>query len=75
MKNNWIKISDKRPEIEEEVLVYEEWFNGEVARTYKTFDVGYIEHLTIRKDGVDITWSTERGITPTHWQPLEEPDE
>lgn len=60
--SNWIKCSDRMPELGEEVLCIDEFGNYEAALYYS----GYIPG--------PLFFATSAGeFHPTHWQPLPEP--
>ena len=73
MKENWIKISDYLPELEVDVLLCEI-----TKDKIYLYDIGYLDTITTTKRSKSLSWQNKDYnfyIDPTHWQPLEEPDE
>ena len=71
---DWISVKDKLPELDQDVLLYDDW------QTDKKGDmrVGHLSEYTTRKtsSGIDhfCDWGgTEFAFNITHWMPLPEP--
>lgn len=78
MENNgWIKVEDQLPEIEQEVLLFDDWKTTD-GESRKDIRVGYLSEFTTRKDAYGIKNSCEWGGTEfafniTHWMKLPSP--
>ena len=73
----WISIKDELPEIEEFVLLFDDWQSSS-GEKYKDVRVGYLDSFTTMKSsqGIDrsCVWGgTEFAFNITHWMPLPEP--
>lgn len=73
----WIDIKEKLPELEKDVLLFDNWKNtdGEVRQDIK---VGYLSEFTTRKTLEGVThcceWSGHDFLfNITHWMPLPKP--
>lgn len=73
MKDKWIKVSDRLPEVNKDVLLAF-IIHGE-AEYYIT--VGYLERVRV-KGLPTFNWNTEHedeDMIVTHWMPIELPEE
>jgi hypothetical protein len=74
MKDKWIRVSDRLPECERDVLLAF-ILSGESTNHFVT--VGYLECIRI-KGLPSFNWNTEyedRDMIVTHWMPIELPEE
>jgi len=75
--NGWIAVSDRLPELDESVLLFDHW--GSHDKEMQTdIRVGYLSEFTTRKTSGGVTHSCEWGGTEftfniTHWMPLPKP--
>lgn len=75
--NCWVAISEQLPEMEQDVLLFDDWKTME-GEPRKDIRVGYLSEYTTRKtsDGVvnSCEWKgTEFAFNITHWMRLPEP--
>ena len=75
MKDKWIKVSDRLPEVGQLVLVasrkYQEWMQPAYVLTYagkEEIDEGVTLDVWLDEMGRNIGY-------PTHWQPIELPED
>ena len=73
----WIAITDRLPELEVQVLVYDQWesMDGEIMEDMR---VAYLSEYTTRQNSSCITsiceWAgCEFAFNITHWMPLPKP--
>lgn len=74
MKNKWIKVSDRLPEVQQEVILA--FKMSEEAAGYSV-TCGYLESRRI-KGLPTLKWVTEyddKCMIVTHWMPIELPEE
>ena len=75
MKDKWIKVSDRLPEVEKEVLLAFKFTRLREAEYFAT--VGYLERVIV-KGLPTFNWITEHedeDMIITHWMPIELPYE
>ena len=66
MKDKWIKVSDRLPDNDEEVLVYH------FKPIYKEWELA----IAFYDERLGEFWTTEgRKVHPTYWMPIELPEE
>ena len=73
----WVAISERLPEMEVDVLLFDDWKTSDGERR-QDMKVGYLSEFTTRKTAEGISHSCEwRGheflFNITHWMPLPEP--
>ena len=73
----WVAVSEKLPEMEVDVLLFDDWKTTDGERR-QDMKVGYLSEFTTRKTADGIAYSCEwRGhefiFNITHWMPLPEP--
>lgn len=73
----WISIKDKLPELDETVLIFDDWKSSDGSRI-KDIRVGHLSEFTTKKTSSGIThnceWKgTEFAFNITHWMPLPTP--
>lgn len=73
----WISINDRLPNLEESVLLFDDWKTTDKEER-KDIRLGYLSESTTRKTSNGISVSCEWGGTEfafniTHWMPLPEP--
>lgn len=76
MEKNWISIKEQLPDLEQDVLLYDDW----KAKEGKVGDirVGYLSEFVTRKTSEGKTYhcewrGTEFAFNITHWMPLPSP--
>ncbi len=78
LKNKWIPITEHLPELEQTVLLLDDWESSSSNKNYKDIRVGHLSAFTTRKniDGLlynEYEWKgTEFAFNITHWMPLPE---
>jgi len=77
MKDNWISIEDRLPELDQAVLLFDYWKDSNDV-CHKDIRVGYLTEYTTRNTSKGISRNCEWGgceflFNITHWQPLPEP--
>lgn len=75
--NCWVAVVDKLPELEKEVLLFDDW-KTHTGEDRKDIRVGYLESFTTIKtrEGIrhNCEWKgTEFAFNITHWMPLPPP--
>lgn len=63
--NNWIRVRDKLPEVDETVIAYCR-FGNDPANTFMS--LAYVD-----AHGAWAEWPTSRNANVTHWMPLPDP--
>lgn len=77
MKIEWINVEDRLPELEQSVLLFDDWLTVD-KENRKDIRIGYLSEIRTSKsiNGIinKLEWSgTEFAFNITHWMPLPEP--
>jgi hypothetical protein len=75
--NGWVAIKERLPELEQDVLLFDDWKTTDGERRQDII-VGHLSEFTTRKTSEGLTYycewrGTEFAFNITHWMALPEP--